>query len=102
MDVKVHPRVMERHPQLTEDDVLIAWRNAHYEALRPNAPNFPEYLRIGFDGKGREVEMVGTMTTSGWLVYHANTPLSARTRREVNRARRRRRWQRTRWKTDMS
>ena len=90
MRVEVHRRVTERHPQLTEDDVLEAWRNAYYEALRPESPNFPEYLWIGIDGKGREVEMVGVMTEDGWLIYHANTPVSSRTAEEVERARRRR------------
>ena len=33
--------------------------------------------------------MVGVHTEDGWLVYHANTPLSKRTRNEVDRARRR-------------
>lgn len=85
----IHPRVLERHPQLSEEDVRTAWQNAYYEALRPDSPNFPEYLWIGTDGSGREIEMVGVPTERGWLVYHANTPLSKRTRAEVDRARRR-------------
>ena len=85
----IHPRVLERHPQLSEEDVRTAWQNAYYEALRPDSPNFPEYLWIGTDGNGREIEMVGVPTERGWLVYHANTPLSKRTRDEVDRARRR-------------
>ena len=66
-----------------------AWENSYYEALRPDSPNFPEYLWIGTDGQGREVEMVGVRTEDGWLVYHANTPLSRRTKAEVEKARRR-------------
>ena len=85
----IHPRVLERHPQLSVEDVRTAWENAYYEALRPDSPNFPEYLWIGEDGSGREIEMVGVPTESGWLVYHANTPLSKRTRAEIDRARRR-------------
>ena len=85
----IHTRVFERHPQLTEEDVRTAWENACYEALRPDSPNFPEYLWVGMDGNGREIEMVGVPTEGGWLVYHANTPLSKRTRTEIDRARRR-------------
>ena len=85
----IHPRVLEKHPQLSEEDVRTAWQNAYYEALRPDSPNFPEYLWIGADGNGREIEMVGVPTNGGWLIYHANTPLSKRTRAEVDRARRR-------------
>ena len=85
----IHPRVFERHPYLTEDDVRVAWTNSYYEALRLDSSNFPEYLWIGADSGGREVEMVGVPSEGGWLVYHANTPLSKRTRDEVKKARRR-------------
>lgn len=86
----VHPRVMREHSQLTEEDVRHAWLHSYYEAMRPDSPNFPEYLWIGRDAKGREVEMVGTMTRRGWLVYHANTPVSKSVRDEVKRNERRR------------
>ena len=88
-ELVIHPRVLGRHPQLTEEDVRAAWENAYYEALRPDSPNFPEYLWIGTDPHGRDVEMVGVLTKSGWLIYHANTPLSKRTRGEIENARRR-------------
>ena len=86
----VHPRVMREHPVLTEEDVRYAWRNSYYEALRPESPNFPEYLWIGRDAKGREIEMVGTMTNEGWLIYHANTPISKSVKDEIKRNERRR------------
>ncbi len=87
----VHPRILSRHPQLQEEDVAYAWQHAHYEALRPNSPNFPEYVWIGVDGNGREVEMVGTLTEQGWLIYHANTPISKRIRNEIKHNERRQR-----------
>lgn len=90
MNLIIHPRVRERHPQLTESDIKIAWHNSYYEALRPNSPNFPEYLWIEQDAKGRNIEMVGTLTEDGALIYHANTPLSVRIEREVESNRRRR------------
>lgn len=83
MSLIIHPRVCERHPQLSDSDIELAWRNSYYEAIRPNSPNYPEYLWIGRDAKGRDIEMVGTLTEDGVLIYHANTPLSARTKREV-------------------
>lgn len=86
----VHPRVTSRHPQLTEADLEEAWRNVYYEALRQDSPNFPEYLWIGRDGKGRDIEMVGTLTEDGWLVYHANTPPSKSVIAEIERSERRR------------
>ncbi len=87
INLMIHPRVFERHPQLVENDIRIAWNNAYYEALRPESKNFPEYLWIGMDGKGREIEMVGTLTERGWLIYHANTPLSNRVIAEIKRSR---------------
>jgi hypothetical protein len=89
-EVTIDPRVTQRHPQLSEEDVRHAWENAYYEALRPDSPNFPEYLWIGRDARGREVEMVGTLTEDGWLVYHANTPVSKRVKDELRRNERRR------------
>lgn len=52
-ELEIHPRVFARHPHLTEDDVRFAWEHAYFEALRPNSPNFPEYLWIG--GMGKDV-----------------------------------------------
>lgn len=86
MKLHVHPRVCERHPQLSEQDVREAWHHAYYEAVRPESPNFPEYLWLGQDNRGRDIEMVGTMTEDGWLIYHANTPVSKRVRDEIARA----------------
>ena len=83
----IHPRVFLRHPQLNEEDIRTAWNNSYYEALRADSPNYPEYLWIGADSKGRDVEMVGTLTDDGWFIYHANTPLSRRVRLEVEKAR---------------
>ena len=86
--LEIHPRIFLRHPQLNEEDIRTAWRNSYYEALRADSQNYPEYLGIGVDSKGRDVEMVGTLTDDGWLIYHANTPLSRRVRLEVEKARR--------------
>jgi len=85
----IHPRVLKRHPGFTEEDIKTAWKNAYYEALRLESSNFPEYLWIGADASGRQIEMVGVLVENGWLIYHANTPLSSRTIAEVRRARRR-------------
>ena len=81
--LEIHPRIFLRHPQLNEEDIRTAWRNSYYEALRADSQNYPEYLWIGVDSKGRDVEMVGTLTDDGWLIYHANTPLSRSVRLEV-------------------
>lgn len=86
-ELVVHSRVVARHPQLSEEDVRTAWQNSYFQALRMGSKNSPEYLWIGVDGKGREVEMVGVPTETGFLIYHANTPLSRRVRDEIKRRR---------------
>lgn len=88
-NLTIHPRVFVRHPQLSESDIRHAWENAYFEALRTGSPNFPEYLWIGADSQGREIEMVGVRNEDGCLIYHANTPISKRTLAEIKRARRR-------------
>ena len=43
-------------------------------------------MRVGFDLKAREIEMVGVLTADGWLVYHAMTPPSKKTMDEMAKA----------------
>ena len=89
MNTSIHPRVFVRHPELTDEDVRVAWENSVDKTLRVDSPNFPEYVCTGYDGKGRHVEMVGAMTREGWLVYHAMTPPSKKTLKEISDAKRR-------------
>lgn len=89
MKLTIHPRVCSKHPQLDPADIEHAWHNSFFMAIRANSRNYPEYLWIGRDAKGRDIEMVGTLTEEGILIYHANTPLSGRTLREVAMSRRR-------------
>lgn len=89
MKVVIHPRIVKRHPQLCMEDITYAWKHRYYEGIRSDSENFPEYLWIGCDASGRELEMVGTLTNDGVLIYHANTPLSRRTIAEVDRSTRR-------------
>lgn len=74
MRVEVHPRVMQRHPNLSEEDVLNAWRNAI--ACRPRIYlDFEQCVAVGTDQKGRLIEMVATRAKNGkWVVFHAMTP----------------------------
>ena len=71
LELVVHPRVSARHPQLSDEDVRVAWQNSFFQALRTGSKNSPEYLWIGMP------------TATGYLIYHANTPLSKRVRDEV-------------------
>lgn len=86
MLVTVHPRVHERHPDIAEEDVRWAW--VHFTDAAVRVPGERE-IRIGLDLRGRELEMVGVLTCSGWFVYHALIPPTKKTRDEIACARRR-------------
>ncbi len=81
--VSVHPRVNERHPEIEPADVLAAWAGRLKQAKR--AGKFAEETAaVGFDGKGRLLEMVAIERADGtFLVYHAMTPPSKKTLREI-------------------
>lgn len=86
--VIVHPRVMERHPELDEQDVLDAW-DACIRAVPRLETDAVEYIALGVDGRGRLIEMVVRETVTGtWVIYHAFTPPTAKALRELGMTRR--------------
>lgn len=77
--VIVHPCVIGRHPELDEQDVREAWECYVRMARRSN----DQVIAIGFDGKGRAVEMVAKEAGGDYLVYHAMTPPTVNALREL-------------------
>ena len=87
-DVRVLGRVMERHPELTMEDVLSAWANTVTVAFRADGDR-ERQIGVGSDPNGRLVEMVAVRTDDGgWLIYHAMTPPSHKTLTELRITRR--------------
>lgn len=87
--VIIHPRVSERHPGLTDGDVLSAWEN-QYRSVSRDTDAGARHVAVGYDSKGRVIEMVAVELEGGnWLVYHAMTPPSAKTHVELGMGRRR-------------
>ena len=79
----VHPRVVDKHPELTDEDVLYAFENYEIYKQRLDKEKY-ECLGFGFDAKGRIVEFVAVRNKEGdWLIYHALTPLSENAKREL-------------------
>lgn len=71
--VVIHPRIMERHPELAEEDVREAWEGYVRMTRRVGIDSY--WVAVGFDLKGRAIEMVAVETADGgWYVYHALTP----------------------------
>ena len=69
--LEVHRRVTLRHPDVTEIDVEVAWRNAMAMRLRTMEPP-AHIIAAGADSKGRLIEMIGVELDNGQvLVYHA-------------------------------
>ncbi|MDR0989829.1 MAG: hypothetical protein LBL92_00450 [Propionibacteriaceae bacterium] len=85
MLVIVASRVMERHPNLSEADVIHAVKNA--VASRPRLDARPiAYIGAGPDLAGRLVEWIESPLLDepdGWYVYHAQTPPTKRMLREL-------------------
>lgn len=81
--VKVHPRIKGRHPDITEQDVLDAWKNCFRSVPRLDRL-LHEYIAVGADNKGRLIEMVALRSSdASWLIYHAMTPPSKKTLTEL-------------------
>ena len=55
--IVVHHRICERHPDVTEDDVRTAWRN-QIERRKREGLHPPQYAAVGFDAKGRLLQIV--------------------------------------------
>lgn len=70
----VHPRIVEKHPELSEDEVLHAWHSCLKSVLRVDkGPD--EYIAVGVDSSGRMVEMIARRMPDGsFIIYHAFTP----------------------------
>lgn len=80
----VHGRIMERHPELTPDDIAHAWGNRIASGNRLLI-DLNQIVAVGFDSRGRMVEMVAVIDSNGeTLVFHAMTPPSTKTLKEVN------------------
>jgi len=84
VEIYVLGRIHERHPELTADDVLTAFRSLEVDARRTNG----SWVCIGLDGKGRDIEMAYVMKGEEILIYHAFTPPTKKLVREIRSIRR--------------
>lgn len=70
MRVRVHPRVTERHPEVTIDDVIEAFESTLRSRARDTHP--VQWAGVGTDANGRLLEYVAVeVEPDGWLVFHA-------------------------------
>ena len=70
MRVRVHPRVLQRHPDVTETEVVAAFESTLRSRARDTDPI--QWVGVGVDGRGRLLEYVTVEDEpDGWLVFHA-------------------------------
>ena len=80
-NVVVHSRVMRRHPEVSEADVVAVWRNRISWPYRPGTDPL-RYLAIGYDDGDRLLEMCAVFDVDHWVIFHA-MPATAKFLREV-------------------
>lgn len=82
-EVEVHKRVCEKHREFSEEDVLCAWNNRVVCQMRMG-PWPPQYVAVGFDGKGRVLQMVAMYDPEqdSVLIFHAMS-LTTNVRKEL-------------------
>lgn len=70
MRVVVHPRVLRRHPDVAEADVVAAFTATLRSRARDTDP--VQWVGVGADGRGRLLQYVAAETgMDEWLVLHA-------------------------------
>ena len=80
-EIYVHERVNERHPDITEEDARSAFQNMIRYKQRPNGA----FVGVGSDSNSRMLEIV---YVEDWidnfvLIYHAQTPPTKKTNKEL-------------------
>lgn len=70
MRVRVHPRVTDRHRDLTVAQVIEAFENTLRSRARETRP--VQWVGVGTDSSGRLLEYLAVEDEpDGWLVFHA-------------------------------
>lgn len=79
--IGVHPRIGERHPEVSEADVMAAMRSM----IRYKQRRSGEWVAVGTDSRSRLVELVYLYDAEDdyFFVYHGMTPPSSKTLREL-------------------
>lgn len=69
MRIVVHPRIHDRHPDVTDEDVYAAWISCVKSRVRETG----ETVGAGYDLNGRLLEFVARPATGNadWIIYHA-------------------------------
>jgi hypothetical protein len=79
--IGVHPRISERHPEVSDADVMAAMRSM----IRYKQRESGEWIAVGTDSRSRLVELVYIYDADDdyFFVYHGMIPPSGKTLREL-------------------
>lgn len=79
--IGVHSRISERHPEVSDADVMAAMRSM----IRYKQRESGEWIAVGTDSRSRLVELVYIYDADDdyFFVYHGMTPPSGKTLREL-------------------
>ncbi len=70
MRVRVHPRVINRHPEVTAENVTEAFEGTLRSRARDTHP--VQWVGVGTDSTGRLLEYIAVEDEpDGWLIFHA-------------------------------
>lgn len=82
MRVMVHPRVTQKRPALTDDDVIAAFTGTLRKAPRLDTES-TQWVGVGLDGRSRLLQYVAIETgPDEWLIFHA-MPATTKVMKEV-------------------
>ena len=81
IEIYIHERISERHPEITDEDVQSAFANIIRYRRRPTG----EFIGVGTDSNSRllEVVYIENLLEKSVLIYHAQTPPTKRTNKEL-------------------
>lgn len=81
--VVVLKRVTERHPDITEDEVLSAWDGRIKTQFRVDGDK-PYLVSVGVAFSGKAIEMIAFEDDEDIVIFHAKTPPTKKLLREMN------------------
>lgn len=84
MQIFILDRIEKRHPEVTKADAACAWAGAVAWMPDLEADEPGRYIGIGFDSKGREIEIVAIRKDiKTWIIIHAQTPAQVGIKRKL-------------------
>lgn len=79
MDIVIHPRIHERHPEILDRDVQHAIRHVFASLRRDNG----QWVSVGFDMSSRPMELIYKIHGELTIIFHALRPPTEKVLKEL-------------------